>query len=126
MSDSDDTIPDDEDDSAPELITSRDDFNAIMDDFLDNFEVFGGKMHGVLQGDTPADKLGTLREGLRDEDGLPIKIDQDKEVSDDEDDENFDLEKYFGKGEKDDEDKWDCETILSECDSVCGPLVSPP
>ncbi|KAI0785292.1 hypothetical protein BC629DRAFT_1440412 [Irpex lacteus] len=51
-------------DSAPELITSREDFDAMMNEFLDNYEIVGGKMKSVLAGDTAIDKLDTVRKAL--------------------------------------------------------------
>ncbi|KAH9949333.1 Low temperature viability protein-domain-containing protein [Amylocystis lapponica] len=91
----------DDSDDAPELITSREDFDTIMNEFLDNYEILGGKMHPVLEGETGADKLNTMRKGLgaarlhlREEDSedddilMPLDIDEKK-------------------------DRWDCETILT-------------
>ncbi|KAH8119968.1 Low temperature viability protein [Phellopilus nigrolimitatus] len=95
----------DDEDGAPELITSREDFNDIMDDFLDNYEILGGKMRHVLPGETVTDKLGTIRRSLKE-----IGYDahgQLEEGADGEDDDGFErLEEAKG-------DRWDCETILS-------------
>lgn len=94
---------DDEDDDAPPLITSREDFENIMDDFLDNFEILGGKMRHVLPGSTNIEKLGTIRHALT-EDG-PIKFVEDDEESDEQDEDV--------QFEEDKRGRWDCETILS-------------
>ena len=95
-------IEDDEDDEAPPLITTREDFDSIMDDFLDKYEILGGKMKQVLPGGTNVEKLGTFRSALV-QDG-PI-------VMNDDDDEEQDVigELVF---EEDKRDRWDCETIL--------------
>ncbi|KAJ3559000.1 hypothetical protein NM688_g602 [Phlebia brevispora] len=55
---------DSDSDSAPELITSREDFDTMMNEFLDNYEILGGKMKPVLPGETPAEKLETMRKAL--------------------------------------------------------------
>ena len=89
--DSDEEFPDDDeeggrgegedaDDEAPPLLTSREDFNAIMDDFLENYEILGGKMRPVLEGATGADKLATFRRALR-EDEQEHTESQDRERS---------------------------------------------
>ncbi|KAI0692978.1 Low temperature viability protein-domain-containing protein [Cytidiella melzeri] len=101
-----DTDEDEEDegsdyDSAPELITSREDFDAMMNEFLEDFEIVGGKMRPVLSGESAVDKLDTFRKALgraqirdqEDDDGegdflMPVDIDEAK-------------------------DRWDCETILT-------------
>jgi protein LTV1 len=98
------------DDEAPVLITSREDFDAMMDDFLDNYEIVGRKMRPVLEGEDAAAKFATfraaiseggirLREGAdEDDDQIPMPVDVD-----------------------DIKDKWDCETILSVSRlSFCG------
>ncbi|GJE86246.1 LTV domain-containing protein [Phanerochaete sordida] len=88
-------------DDAPELITSREDFNDMMNEFLENYEILGGKMRPVLAGDTPTEKLDTLRKALGE-----AKIRDDADSESDEDilmPVDIDEEK----------DRWDCETILS-------------
>ncbi|KAI0001750.1 hypothetical protein BJV77DRAFT_1063151 [Russula vinacea] len=50
----------DDSDSAPVLITSREDFDSLMDDFLHNYEVSGGKMKLSLPG-SGSEKLQSLR-----------------------------------------------------------------
>jgi len=91
----------DEDDEAPELITSREDFDAIMNEFLDNYEILGGKMRPVLAGDTGAEKLDTIRKAL----GAVRLRDQDNESEED------DILMPLDIDEK--KDTWDCETILT-------------
>lgn len=72
----------------------------MMNEFLDNYEILGGKMRPILAGDTPHEKLDTIRKALgaakiRDVDAdeveddilMPVDLDEDK-------------------------DRWDCETIL--------------
>lgn len=89
---------------APDLITSREDFNSIMDDFLENYEILGGKMKPTLPGESVTDKLGTIRQSLR-EIGY--------EVNDQIEDEK-DVEDAFEDFVEERGDRWDCETILSE------------
>ena len=98
-----DETADDSDSEAPELLTSREDFDAIMDDFLDNYEVLGGKMRPVLPGESVADKLGTIRQSLRE-----IGYDPHAYLADNVDDDDAEFDEYVEeKG-----DRWDCETIL--------------
>ena len=88
-------------DEAPELLEARDDFAAMMNEFMDEYEILGGKMKPRLEGDTNIDKLDTIRRALgpvtirdydeRDDGDIPIPVDID-----------------------DVKDTWDCETILSK------------
>ena len=96
-------------DEAPELITSREDFEAMMDDFMDNYELLGRKLKPVLPGDSGPEKLDTLRRAMGQDERVRIKS------ADDDDDEELDDAHIFAAyhaTEK--EDRWDCETILSE------------
>lgn len=86
---------------APELITSREDFDAIMNEFLDNYEILGGKMRPVLAGETAADKLDTFRKALGQ---MHLR-------EHDEDSEEDDILMPLDIDEK--KDTWDCETILT-------------
>ncbi|KAI0348151.1 LTV-domain-containing protein [Trametopsis cervina] len=88
-------------DSAPELITSREDFDAMMNEFLDKYEIVGGKMRAVLPGETAVDKLDTIRKALGE-----AKI---RDV--DEDSEDDDILMPVDIDEE--KDRWDCETILT-------------
>ncbi|EKM61453.1 uncharacterized protein PHACADRAFT_85106 [Phanerochaete carnosa HHB-10118-sp] len=90
-----------DDDSTPELLTSREDFDDMMSEFLENYEIFGGKMRPVLAGGTPTEKLDTIRKALGEakiHDGQGSASDEDILMPVDVDE---------GK------DRWDCETILS-------------
>lgn len=79
---------------------ARDDFAAMMNEFLGEYEILGGKMKPKLEGDTNIEKLDTIRRALgpvtirdydeKDDGDIPIPVDID-EVK----------------------DTWDCETILS-------------
>lgn len=91
-------------DEAPDLITSREDFNSIMDDFLENYEILGGKMRPTLAGDSVTDKLGTIRQSLRE-----IGYEVNGQIDDEKDAEDLFKDYVEDKG-----DRWDCETILSE------------
>lgn len=88
---------------APELITTREDFDTMMNEFLDNYEILGGKMQPVLPGDTAAAKLDTIRKAL----GQARLRDNDE----DNDSEAGDILMPLDIDEK--QDRWDCETILS-------------
>ncbi|KAI0028583.1 LTV-domain-containing protein [Vararia minispora EC-137] len=104
----DEEIPDDSDsdsDSAPELITSREDFEALMDDFLENYEVHGGKMKPSLEG-VGAEKLQQLRLAM----GRDGRV---RESTSDESSDN-DEEAIYAMLEKEDKsDRWDVETVLT-------------
>ena len=73
----------------------------MMNEFLDNYEIVGGKMKPVLAGDTGVDKLNTIRKAL----GEAKIRDLDEAEEDDKVLMPVDLDEK--------EDKWDCETILS-------------
>jgi protein LTV1 len=89
-------------DTVPQLMTSRDDFGSMVDDFLDNYEILGSRMKPKLEGETGAEKLGILRVAM----GLDHRVTVREEASDDED-ELLEVE------DEDEKDRWDCETILS-------------
>lgn len=100
----DDPLDSDGSDSTPELITSREDFETLMDDFLRNYEVSGGKMRPSLQGSGP-EKLQSLRLAMgRDERVMVENLDQQER---DDGDINSVVEEQ-GK-----RDRWDVETILT-------------
>ena len=87
-------------DEAPELLEARDDFAAMMNEFLEEYEILGGKMKPRLEGGTNIEKLDTVRRALgpvtirdydeKDDGDIPIPVDIDNV-----------------------KDTWDCETILS-------------
>jgi protein LTV1 len=108
MDDGDDgaNLSGDDSDSAPELITTREDFESMIDDFLDNYELLGRKMKPVLPGDNGLDKLNTLRRALGQDERVRIGG-EDEDGSDEE-------EILMPYGEDDKKDRWDCETILSK------------
>ncbi|KAG6874422.1 hypothetical protein C0995_015158 [Termitomyces sp. Mi166 len=90
-------------DEAPELITSRGDFESMMDEFLNDYEILGRKMKPKLDGDTGTEKLDTIRRALGQDDRVRL----DKEESGEEDDILMPL------NIDDKQDRWDCETILT-------------
>jgi len=94
-------------DSEPPLLNPREDFDAVMDEFL-RLELVGNKLAPSLEGDTPTEKLNAIRKTLVagddaarrralldrvyvDDTKVPIPVDVDAE-----------------------KERWDCETILSE------------
>lgn len=95
---------DDNSDEAPELITSREDFESMMNEFLNDYEILGRKMKPKLDGETGAEKLDTIRRAL----GQDSRVRLSNEESDEEGDILMPLDV------EDKQDRWDCETILSE------------
>ncbi|RPD82109.1 LTV-domain-containing protein [Lentinus tigrinus ALCF2SS1-7] len=88
-------------DEAPDLIAAREDFDSMMDEFLEKYEVIAGKMRPTLPG-SATEKLDTVRKALGE-----AKI-RDAEESDSEGD---DILMPLDVDEK--KDRWDCETILT-------------
>ena len=74
----------------------------MMNEFLDNYEILGGKMKPVLAGETPTEKLETFRKALG---RAQIRDDDDVDDGDDKILMPVDIDEK--------EDRWDCETILS-------------
>lgn len=98
-------------DKVPELITSRGDFAAMVDDFMENYEMVGRKLKPVLPGSSGLDKLDTIRQAMRIK--LYTKVgmaEADDDYEDDDDDDR--LFASYHANEK--ADRWDCESILSE------------
>jgi protein LTV1 len=95
-------INEEDSDEAPDLITSRDDFDGMINEFLNDYEILGRKLRPKLEGDTGAEKLDTFRRALGE---ATIREGADEE---DNDDPQF----YFEENDK--KDRWDCETILSK------------
>ncbi|KAH8835653.1 Low temperature viability protein-domain-containing protein [Flagelloscypha sp. PMI_526] len=94
----------DSEEEPPNLITPRPDFPEMVDNFLDKYEVVGGrKLREKLEGDTGAEKLETLRRAM----GVDKRVKVDDVLSDE----------SSGEGEwgveEDRKNKWDCESILS-------------
>ena len=69
-----------------------------MDDFLDNYEILGGKMRPVLPGDSAVDKLETMRRAM----GIDNTT---RDTTSDNEESTSEVE--------DEQQMWDCETILS-------------
>ncbi|KAI8058918.1 Low temperature viability protein-domain-containing protein [Gilbertella persicaria] len=53
-----------EDDEEEEETEERADFEAILDDFLEKYEIVGRKMQPKMEGETSAAKLDMIRQGL--------------------------------------------------------------
>ncbi|KAK4686821.1 protein LTV1, partial [Tremellales sp. Uapishka_1] len=110
--------------SSPPKVT-REDFDAILDDFLDNFEVVGNRMRQSLGTNALSgpQKLQVLRDAIDGEGSDGVGHDENRRrILELERLEN--LSQQLGKREKrekmermpvvgDKENKWDCETILS-------------
>ncbi|KIL01027.1 hypothetical protein PAXRUDRAFT_29387 [Paxillus rubicundulus Ve08.2h10] len=95
--------------SAPNLITSREDFTAMVDDFMGNYELVGRKLKLVLPGDSGAHKLETLRRAMGQDERVRVVT----TGEDDEHEELGDADFFSGHDAKGKEDRWDCETILT-------------
>ena len=72
----------------------------MMNEFLENYEILGGKMRPVLAGDTPLEKLDTIRKALGE-----VKIRDDEDNRSDED-------MLMPVDIDEEKERWDCETIL--------------
>ncbi|KAJ6623114.1 Low temperature viability protein-domain-containing protein [Mycena sp. CBHHK59/15] len=101
--DSEPSEEDNENDEAPELITSREDFESMMDEFLNDYEILGRKMKPKLEGDSGAAKLDTLRRAMGQDER--VRVEGDEEQHDDDILMPLDID--------DRKDRWDCETILT-------------
>ncbi|KAI8885729.1 Low temperature viability protein [Backusella circina FSU 941] len=55
---------DEESDFGEEEREERADFDAILDDFLEKYEIVGKKMQPKMEGETSGEKLDTFRQGL--------------------------------------------------------------
>lgn len=99
------SMPDD--DEAPDLITTREDFEDMLDDFLGNYELLGRKLLPVMPGATGVEKLHTLRSALGP--SLPPR----NEVEEEDDDEGNMPWGWGKEAEEEKKERWDCETILS-------------
>lgn len=94
---------DNDSDEAPELITSREDFNSMVNEFLNDFEIVGRKMKPKLEGESGPEKLDVLRRAMGQDERVRISNDGNEEVDNDD---------LFSSDEEDKKDRWDCETIL--------------
>lgn len=101
----------DDDDDSPDLITTREDFEEMMDDFLSNYELLGRKLQPVLAGATPLDKLATLRTALTAADPTSADAQRQRMLDADLDAEPDALLMPYEEEAK--KERWDCETILS-------------
>ena len=72
----------------------------MMNEFMDEYEILGGKMKPKLEGDTNIEKLDTIRKALG-----PVTIHDY--------DERDDGDILMPVDIDDAKDRWDCETILS-------------
>jgi len=105
-----DDISNDGEQSAevPELITSRNDFDSMVNDFLSNYEILGRKMKMKLEGGTGPEKLNILRQTMG-----QGRHDQIADLESEEDGEDI-----FRTDQENEKAKWDCETILTTYTSL--------
>ena len=94
---------DNDSDEAPELITSREDFNSMVNEFLNDFKIIGRKMKPKLEGESAPEKLDVLQRAMGQDERVWISNDDNEEDNDDD---------LFSFDEEDKKDRWDCETIL--------------
>ena len=81
-----------------------------MDEFLEKFEISGGKMKPSLPG-TGAEKLEALRLAM----GQDSRV---RERGSDESDDSNDDDIFAAWAKEDKKDRWDVETVLSEFLSI--------
>ncbi|KAG0139411.1 hypothetical protein CROQUDRAFT_460504 [Cronartium quercuum f. sp. fusiforme G11] len=106
----------------------REDFDRIMDDFLEKFEILGGKMKPVLEGKTPLEKLATMRKELlisETSDDIERQLMKERILLRLDEEEKRELNRPKSMTEavefdsaEDRRDKWDCESILSTYSNV--------
>ena len=101
--DEDEEDEEDDIDEVPDLILSRPDFEDMMDEFLNDFELLGRKMQHKLEGDTGVEKLDTFRRALGTVREVDLRETPDRDPNDDE---------LSSDSEDEKEDQWDCESIL--------------
>jgi hypothetical protein len=94
---------DNDSDEAPELITSREDFGSMVNEFLNDFEIVGRKMKPKLEGESGPEKLDVLRRAMGQDERVRISNDGNEED---------DIDDLISSDEEDKKDRWDCETIL--------------
>lgn len=80
----------------------------MMNEFLDKYEILGGKMRPILAGETPVEKLDTMRKAL----GAA-------KIRDLEDHDEVEDDILMPAALDDGKDRWDCETILSAYSLIC-------
>ncbi|KAF9486523.1 Low temperature viability protein [Pholiota conissans] len=90
-------------DGAPDLITSRDDFDSMVNTFLNDFEILGRKMKPKMEGETGMENLDAFRRAMGQ--------DERNRLAGDDEDEETNLDDLFLDEDK--KDRWDCETILT-------------
>ncbi|KAG9016690.1 hypothetical protein FRB90_002482 [Tulasnella sp. 427] len=117
-------LPTSEDsDEAPDLVTTRDDFDGILNEFLNDYEIIGHQMEPVLEGQTGLEKLETLRKAITGVDLTDAsdesKLEKEKilrivRMQESKRRQAMDEVLIVPEGDDEDEkDRWDCETILS-------------
>ena len=94
--------------------------DAAMDEFLDDYEVLGGKLAPKIQADTPAGRLDAYRRGILgvSSEGDEAKREKERilQVADEIEarEEEDPLPEMFNDWLRPAGDKWDCETVLCE------------
>lgn len=109
---------DSDDDDCPELIELREDFDKIMDDFLDNYEVVGRRMTPRMEGETPLGKLDHLRKSFLDAQDTTAEDLKKVITAQLLNDESVESNKTETIEEETPESPWDCKSILSTYSNI--------
>ncbi|KAI8379564.1 Low temperature viability protein-domain-containing protein [Radiomyces spectabilis] len=102
---------DEEEDSNDEAFEERGDFDSILDEFLEKYELVGKKMEPKLEGETSGDKLDTIRRAL-----FATKLEDNqekKESSKNKPRKEGEFEDLFARPEQRQRDTWDVQSVLS-------------
>ncbi|KAG2227798.1 hypothetical protein INT45_002036 [Circinella minor] len=104
-----------------QTLEEREDFESILDDFLDNYEIVGKKMQPKLEGESGGQKLDTIREALAatklsdnekdDDDNESVGTVTAQTVNKSRRHETENLELWERPVQK--RDTWDCQSVLS-------------
>ncbi|KAF9302194.1 hypothetical protein BGZ74_005689 [Mortierella antarctica] len=110
---------DDDDDERTDLVGEelRKDFDSILDDFLDKFEIVGSKMVPRLEGATSENKLTTIRNAMLvdddDEKSVATTVGGTKHRKKKEEEVPEEIQTDFRSRAERMRDNWDVQTILS-------------
>ncbi|KAG0092780.1 hypothetical protein BGZ93_008172 [Podila epicladia] len=111
---------DDDDEEKTDLVGEelRKDFDSILDDFLDKFEIVGSKMVPRLEGATSENKLTTIRNAMLvdddDEKSVATTVGGTKHRKKREEEVPEEIQTDFRSRAERMRDNWDVQTILKE------------
>lgn len=116
---------DDDDEERTDLVGEelRKDFDSILDDFLDKFEIVGSKMVPRLEGATSENKLTTIRNAMLvdddDEKSVATTVGGTKHRKKKEEEVPEEIQTDFRSRAERMRDNWDVQTILSKWFAIC-------